>query len=208
MNHKIISQIADAPWSKVFAFALVMAAVYYFGLYDDGSEIRARYDQAVIRKNEVAQSLASTKKARQEADLFKQKLDRLEKQVMGLKVLMPETMGSAELTQIVTNQALSANARLKEIDPKQGAEKAEFYEAVRARIALEGSFAQILTFLSNLSKVPKLMTFDDVELKVIDAGDLERPRLSFTGNLVGYRYVPEPTKGANGAAGGAANAPK
>ena len=54
----------------------------------------------------------------------------------------------------------------------------------------ETTFAQVVAFLSGITRIPKLMTLDDFTLEMTQNNtDQETPRLSAAGTLLGYRYV-------------------
>ena len=71
-------------------------------------------------------------------------------------------------------------------------ERKDFYEMTRLDFSIQGSFSQVVLFLSSLSKIQRLLTFDQLKLKSSAATpSAENPNVELSGVLVGYRYVKE-----------------
>lgn len=184
-------QIGELSWSKVFIAGLGALALYYFTLFDDGSNHRRMYQEATVRLAESEKGLQDTKNAMADADRFEKEVKSTQQQFERIVEFMPVSMSAVTLTEIVTKQASAAGAKVTQMEPKMGDDRLEFYEMTRLNLSLEGSYAQIVMFLSNLSRVSRLLTFDKIELNLA-GGEPESPQLKFVGVLVGYRFLKKP----------------
>lgn len=210
MNQNV-QQLADMPWSKVIFVGLGCLAFYYFAFYDDGTSLKDARRQATQNLLEAEKQLKSTKEAIADADRFEREVKETAAQFEHIVNFMPEKMGSAELTTIISDQASRAGVRVMKTEPKNEASQTSeggpnFYSTSKVQFHIEGNFTQIASFLSHISRVPKLMTFDKVEITAAEGGNLEAPKLNFNGTLVGYRYhkvvAPPETDGSGSEEGG------
>lgn len=212
-SQQLISHLGELPWPKVAVYGFIAVLLYYFLLYDDGTALRNRFTATTAQLAQAQKGLDETRKAMEDADKFEREVKLTAQQFERIRDFMPEDLNAASLTEIILHQASMAGAKVLKLEPKQGDERVDFYEMTRVQVSLEGSYAQLVTFLSYLSRVPKLLTFDTVKI-TRQGGDPETPKLKFVGTLVGYRYVKPPeakgdAAGQSGTAqgnGGATNA--
>jgi Tfp pilus assembly protein PilO len=212
---KYVAQIGESSWAKVVIAGLLLAGLYYAAPFDDGTSLRERFENARGRLADSERQLANTKKAMEDAGRFEEEVKTLARQFQRVTDFMPENLDTAELTQIITKQVTTAGAKVTRLEPKPGIETVEFYEMTRINLSIQGTFAQVATFLANLSKVSKLLTFDSTEITLAQSPDPEHPRVNFSGVMVGYRYkkaadAPAASNGqapVAGAAGGVPHAP-
>jgi Tfp pilus assembly protein PilO len=204
---KYIIKFVELPWNRILAAGLVAAFVYWYLFFDSGATLRAEQEQAQQQHAELERLLKVTKDKIADADRFENEVRELVEQFNRATELMPAKMSTAELTTTVTEMVTRAGARLIQTEPKLGGPKGDFFETTGLAITVEGSFSQIAMFLSFLSRVPKLFTFDKVEVGTVTGSDAESPILTFRGVLLGYRYTEQapallakpPTPKPNGA---------
>ena len=191
----IISHLGDLPWPKALIYGLVVAAAYYFLLFNDGASIQQQLDGAGTSLTAANRGLEQTKKAINDADKFEKEVTLLQAGFKKIHDFMPETMGPSTLTEMVSKEAASAGATVTKLEPVTSAssssdkDKGEFYESSKMALTLEGSFSQLTKFFSNLSKVPRILLFENVSISQATLnGDTEHPILRMNGALNGYRY--------------------
>lgn len=190
--NKIIAQLSDLEWSKVVMLGLGIAGFYYFVMFDNGDLLTTEIQNSNAQLVEANSKLNQTKKAMADANRFELEVKRIAQQFEQITSFMPMSIGPAELTTIVNQSAGLAGVRVAKIEPKGPDTRAGFYEASRVAVSLNGNFIQILKFLEMISRVPKLLTFDQVEVrsqKTQGSAPTETAPLSFDGLLVGYRYI-------------------
>jgi Tfp pilus assembly protein PilO len=186
--NKYIIQLGDLPWSRVFIGGLVALALMYFLVYDDGSKLTAAYQASKNKAVDAERVLRQTQKAMEDADRFEKEVLDLGKQFERIYEYMPEKLNSADLETIVSEQVKNSNVTLIQMTPNRTEQKFGFYETAKIDFDLEGSFAQIVTFLSFVSRVPRLLTFDSMDLR-FDHSVGEQSRLKFRATMTGYRYL-------------------
>ena len=187
---KYIERLASLDRSKVFLGAILLAVAYYFGLYDAGTALEASVQTAEKKFSETKERLARTQAADKNLKVFIQKVEAAEQQFKEVIEYMPPEINLGNFLQRVKDQASAAGASVQTFSPSSDIQKRDFYEVRKFDLQLNGNFSQIVLFLSNLSKMPLLITFDRIELSTMDA-ELDNPKLNFKGVLLGYRYVKE-----------------
>lgn len=195
-----IVKLADYSWQKILIIGVALAAAYYFLYFDDG----ARLDQALTtaegeltREKEL---LGKTKTAMEDLMRFKEDLANQQAQVKEVLNFLPKQMNIGELRSVILERAAQAGLKVLKTDPKDAITRIEFYEATRIDVELEGTYNQIATFLSLLSKLPRLVTIDKIILEIQKKEPGESPKIKFASTLVGYRYVDD-LKTAEGSQG-------
>ena len=194
----LISHLGDLPWPKALVYGLVAAAAYYFLMFNDGASIQQQLDSAGTALTTAKHGLEQTKKAITDADKFEKEVTRLQLEFKKIHEFMPENLGPSFLTELVNREAGTAGAVVSKLEPQSGSssgsndkDKADFYDSSRMALVLEGTFPQLTKFFSNLSKLPRLLVFEDVKISqgvTGSGGDLEHPKLMMTASLIGYRY--------------------
>ncbi len=184
--NKFLTQIAALEWPKVFGIGAALAVAYYFLLFDPGTSIEASIKAANDRLVAAKTQLAATERAMENANRFEKEVQATSKQFEKIIEFMPSTIGAAELTAIINKQAQASGVRPR-ITPKGEDPPQSFYQVSKVNLELDGTFAQIVTFLSNISRVPRLLTFDKVVIKQPSGARAEM--LTFSGTMMGYRYL-------------------
>ncbi|GEM_PF-2936391 len=193
----IISHLGDLPWPKALIYGLVVAAAYYFLIFNDGASIQQQLDGAGTSLTAAKRGLEQTKKAIGDADKFEKEVTHLQAEFKKIHDFMPETMGPSTLTEMVSKEAASAGATVSKLEPMTSAsnnspdkDKGDFYDSSKMSLTLEGSFSQLTKFFSNLSKVPRILLFENISISQasLNADTSEHPILRMSGTLIGYRY--------------------
>lgn len=200
--NKIVVQIAKISWSKVFLFGLIAGGLYWIVGFNDGKDLQTELANTKQQLIEAQKQLAATKEAVASADNFEREVkDTVDQFNRVVPELMPDKMSTADLMTIASDVSNKSGVKLVKTEPRPGVDKTDFYDTTRIAISLEGNFSQIVMFLSNLSRIPKLMTFDHVDVGYAEGNtDLESPRLILNGIMVGYKYLKRGTEKKDAAA--------
>lgn len=187
-----IVRLADYSWQKIFLIALVLCAAYYFFQFDDGISIAGQVEQAQMDLQQEKTLLAKTIEAMKDLERFKEELNNQEAQVKEVMSFLPKQMNVSDLLSTIQDRANQAGMRVLKLNPKEEITKVEFYEAMRVEIQLQGTYAQIATFLSLLSKLPRLLTIDNITLVLVPSKEPDgSAKIDFGATLVSYRYADE-----------------
>jgi Tfp pilus assembly protein PilO len=189
----LFARLNDTPWAKVWIAGLLVGFVYYLAIFDDGARLKDVIDQNKQSLLEAETQLKATRESVENANRFEAEVNRIAEQFARITDFMPDRMGVAELTNVITDNATKSGAKLMRTEPEKRQEarsdKADFFETTRVGFHLEGSFSQMVTFLSLISQENRLLTFDEVELSSIDSAPPDAPVLDFKGQIIGYRYI-------------------
>jgi len=199
--NKYMTQLATLGWSKIFGIGVALAVGYYFLMYDNGSTIEASIKAAQDRTTAAKKTLAETEKAMADADRFGKEVQATQDQFEKIIRFMPMSLDSNEMTKTIndiTNEVgVRARIEPKPVDPPNG-----FTQSVKIDLQLEGNFSQIVTFLSKISQVQRLLVFDKITLAPNATGGVTTSQgaaLTFKATLIGYRYLkdaPDPLDNA------------
>ncbi len=183
-----IERLASLEWPKVILGAVLVAALYYATLYDTGAILDAKVQASEKQVADTKEKLARTKSADKNVKLFVQKVEAAEQQFREVIEYMPPEINLGNFLQRIKDQASAAGAKVQTFSPSSDIEKRDFYEIRKFDLQLNGNFSQLALFLSNLSKMPLLITFERISISTL-GGDFDSPKLSFKGTLLGYRYL-------------------
>jgi type IV pilus assembly protein PilO len=191
--NKYLAQLASLDWPKVLAIGVALAAGYYFLMYDNGSTLEDSIKKAQDRVVAAKKSLGDTQKAMDDANNFAKEVEQTKVQFDKITQYMPASMSGGELTKLINEISQDVGVRPR-IAPRQEEAPLGFTQAFKVDLQLEGSYAQILTFLAKISQEPRLLVFDKVELVPNSSGGIATSQgsaLTFKGTLIGYKYLPD-----------------
>jgi Tfp pilus assembly protein PilO len=211
--NKALLQLADLGWPKVLAIGLFVTAFYFFAFRDDGSIITANLTSAKQELDTATKQLQVTKKAMENAQRFESEIKAAKLQFEQVTEFMPPRLSMADLTTLISDKASKAGVRLLSTSPHSSAgataasTKPAFFDSIQVAFKVEGSFAQILTFLAQISRDSRILTFEETVLTTNTGTQADDPTLNFSGELVGYKYKKEvATPAAPGVPGAAPQA--
>lgn len=188
-----ILQLGEMTWSKVIIGGLIALGAYWGLYYDNGEKLETEIQQLTDRLAESERQLRETKEAMANTERFEKLVRQNEIQFEKVMEYLPQDTNSNELTRLVNQVSQLSGARVKETQPTNVAERKDFYEMTRIKVDLQGSFSQVVLFLSSLSKVQRLLTFDSLEIITSEGrgnvGEGETPELNLVATMVGYRYL-------------------
>jgi Tfp pilus assembly protein PilO len=205
---KYILQLGDMTWSKVIIGGLIAAGAYWGLYYDDGSTLETAIQTLNSTYTESERQLRETKDAMADAEKFEKAVRQNEIQFEKVLEYLPQEINANELTRMVNTQAAEATTRVQMTKAIEVVEKKDFYEMTRLEFSLQGTFSGVVGFLSLISKIPRLLTFDKLQIKMLRSGE-DIPSVELSGVLVGYRYLKEvdPAAAAPGTASKPTGAP-
>lgn len=201
---KYVLQLGELTWSKVIVAGLIAAGVYWGLYYDDGATLEDSIRSLTTQYTESERQLRETKEAMADAEKFEKAVRQNEVQFEKVLEYLPQDINTNEMTRLVNQQAQLAGPRVVSTKAIETIERKSFYEMTRLDFALSGSFSQVVLFLSSLSKIQRLLTFDKLKIKVNQGGRPDDiPQVELSGVLVGYRYLKDSDSVGGAATGGA-----
>jgi len=180
--------------SQALMIGIGLAALYYFAVYNDGSaletQISTTRQQIVTNQAEVE----TLNKAIMDAERFQQSKAALGAEMDKVLQAIPNSLTALELMRIMSNEAKSIGVEIRQINSPQGfraqSDSKLFYEPVPIDIEISGTYNQIMLFLSNLTRLNKIITAKSLQLNVAQMRTTGSgiPTLSLKASLNAYRY--------------------
>ena len=180
-------KLALLTWFKALLAGLILSGLTYLAVNEDSSVFEAKRSAATKELEAATKNLRQTEDALRNAVRFEAENKAMQAQFKGLVEFLPNEPNLVELMRTLTTEAKKSGADVSRIDPQvKAGERSDFYETSKIDIQMKGTYSQLVLFLSYLTHVPRLLTFEKMELSV-DA--LRTGRITFVATLVAYRYV-------------------
>lgn len=207
------SQLASLSIQKAAIVGIAVAGFYYFALYNDGSGLEKRIKTARAKEAQIQAELTDVENRRKEALRIKAALSEIGKKLDDLVKFLPSTLRSSDFMKMLSDEAQAAGVNILSIDDlsstnqfdNQSVEQdgSEYFVKIPVRVKLEGTYVGLLSFLSNLTKIDKIILLNDIEIsksnvvgKVDPTADV---MLMMEGKVVAFRYDEPEEEGKEGA---------
>jgi Tfp pilus assembly protein PilO len=200
--NQYLSKLAALEWGKVVGIGVALAVAYWFFMFDNGSTIETSIKNAQERAEKAKKTLSETEKAIADADRFGREVQSTQDQFEKIVRFMPMSLDAGEMTKMINEISQDVGVRPR-IEPQKDEPAQGFTQAVKVNLQLEGNYAQIVTFLSKISQMQRLLVFDKIELNPANAQRMTPnggASLALKGTLIGYRYLKDAADPADGAA--------
>jgi Tfp pilus assembly protein PilO len=188
---------------------LVLAGLYFFMFYDDGSilETNIASIRSDIQKGQT--EMEDVRKAIEDAERYQKTKAALGVEMDNILLAIPIKLNSTDLMKTMSNEAKSVGAEIISLSAPQSfrAEPGDantVYEPILISVELSGTYNQLMLFLSNLTRLNKIITSTKLQLSLKSSSGPVRPgtppTLSMNASFQAYKYNPPADAGA--AAGG------
>lgn len=189
MSQDIKEQFAAARTQTILVIGLVLAAFYYFAMFDEGTrqqnQIKSLQQQIVKLDKDLKENESVVK----DLPRFEEEVNAVSEKFQAALTYLPSKANMQEILKLLYAEGRKAGINLTKVSPKMERIKGEFYEEILVDVELTGSYKQITYFLSRISKVPRIINIKDVELKKSSAKDRQSILLDMKGTLVSYKYI-------------------
>jgi type IV pilus assembly protein PilO len=186
---KFFDTLSTFTYGKTFMLGLLVGAVFYFTLYDDGSAVEAQIAS-------VSQQLSAEEAKKKDTDAtlkqvreMQEKLGRLSQQYQEISKRLPTVLFSIDINKAIDAFARGATVSIKQKKPGENI-KREVVEEVPVDVTLEGTYAQLAQFVYLVSSSERLARVKNIVISEQEGG---KP-LKFEGQVVGYKLAPEKEK--------------
>lgn len=186
--------------AKAALLGLGLAAFYYFVMYDDGTSrqqmIQNTQNQVIAQQAELTKLQNTIAESKEIEALAADLADNMQVAIEAA----PEDFNDLELMKILSAEAkvvgvsivnlAGVNAR-RAVSRRGQSEKPPIFEPVKVAVKLEGTYNQLMLFLSNLTKTSRIIVPETLVLAMKNArqaGETASPTLEFAADFVGYKY--------------------
>ncbi|MDZ4677830.1 MAG: type 4a pilus biogenesis protein PilO [Oligoflexia bacterium] len=175
-----------APKSFFLLVGLGLAASLYYSYGSKAEELAPLIVQlrADVEKNRI--KLKVTQDRAQDKGKFQEEMERISQTFRLALDYLPKELEIQDMLKKIYSEARTAGVELSNFKPKEVVVK-DFYEELPMEIQLKGTYPQMVNFLGNVSKIPRIINIRNVEIDkpvIVDG----YPVMRMTGVLVGYRY--------------------
>ncbi|OFZ19044.1 MAG: hypothetical protein A2Z20_09865 [Bdellovibrionales bacterium RBG_16_40_8] len=196
-------------FGRAFIIGLVIGATYYSAYYDGGSkleqQISAVNDEILQSKNEIE----SVKKAIADAERYEKTMSNREVEMQKVLQAIPEKLDANDMMRTISVEAKGVGVEINGLVSRPSTRSQQndsgksFYEEVPIDIDLTGTYGQIMLFLSNMTRMDKIITASKMTFAVSAKGGQPQsvsvvPNINLKATLVAYRYSHEITKDETG----------
>lgn len=151
----VVNRIATLSINQAFMAGLILAALYYFTLFDDGSLLD---QQAMSAKQQIDAERTKEKESDLALTRIKQLRDSYSALTEHFKVVstqIPTDLQMSEIIRTVDTMAKTSGIVIKTKEPRLPM-KEDILETLPIRIQAEGSFSEIAMFIYNLSTIERI----------------------------------------------------
>ncbi len=182
--------------SKAFLYSIILGAIFYVTMYDDGSIKENQIENLNVQVQKNTTEIIKLKKEIREIQGFIVTMNKLGAKFDKLLQYIPEKFNVNDQQKIISTEARSVGAEVTSLKSVGGGEKFSFYEEIKVTVRLKGAYSQIILFLSNLTKINKVIVMDKMTLSTVGAKIKGEPSaVSFSGTFIGYRYIKDKSGG-------------
>jgi type IV pilus assembly protein PilO len=189
-------RLKSLTFGKSILIGIALAAGYYFALYDDGSSLEKQIALAKVEVKKSKDEVANVRTAIEDAERFQQTMSVLGAEMDKVLKAIPAQLTSIELMKIISNEAKTVGAEINQLMSPQNFRNdsdktVKFYEPVPIDVDLTGTYNQIMLFLSNLTKLDKIITTNQMSFNIKSGGATagSSPIVTWKASLQAYRYI-------------------
>jgi type IV pilus assembly protein PilO len=208
MITNILIRLASFSFQKCLVFSAILGGIYYFTAFDDGSSIQAKIQETESKVKEQEDQAQKSEAALKEVEQVRATVGALSEQFKTVSNALPSEVMMADIIRTVDFVSRKSGVSIKTKEPKAVINR-DYYEEIPLRITLEGTYAEITTFLFYLASTERIMKVNNFVMSMpSSAGKGFNPsRLLFEGQVISYRFIGNQAAAASGkgapAAGGA-----
>jgi type IV pilus assembly protein PilO len=190
-------QLKNLTVGKSLLIGLALGAGYYFMMYNDGSAIEAQIGTVQQQIAAAESEVASVRKAIEDAERYQQTMSTLGSEMERVQKAMPSKLNTTDLMKVISTEAKAVGAEINQLSANEGYQtgspetEERYYDEVPVQVEITGTYGQVMLFLSNLTKLDKIVTAKKLELTILQGGVTKNrvPSISLKSTLQAYKYV-------------------
>lgn len=197
-------QLKQLDTAKALLIGLFIAGFYYLTLYDSGEMLDGQISNNQSALAAKQKELKTMEKTLVDAEKHREVSRRLGEQMDAVLRAVPEEYNSLELMKVLSDEAKVVGTSIVSLKPIDGRrqnrnrsndKKAESpFRPVTVEVNLSGTFNQLMLFMSNLTKVSKVILVKQLTLSLDQPNkvfEVSSPIVKFTATFEAYRYAPD-----------------
>lgn len=196
----LMAKISTLSVNRIAIFGFILTISYYFMMYNNGNALMAEITAVQAQITEETSKKVETERVLKKEEEMRADVASLAKTYEAVKSKIPIDFETSEL-RIIVEQISGATdfkiAKLSNSDPQQlntpetgaSAEEANLVQKVAIHYVFQGSFQQLLTFMTQIAAVEKVIKVSELKVKAEDGANGPNKNLTVEATLVGYRQA-------------------
>lgn len=182
---RVLFDIAKLQIIQILIFGSVFLGIYYFTLYDDGSRLRQLILDVQSNIDTTETKVKKKEKELEDIKEFEREILAEEQVIKYFLNFIPESLTYTDLSSLLIKSAefTGVNIEVKK-DQKVKKQKDSEYQTLQIQLAIDGSFSQIMLFLSKLTAQRRILVLKEIDMNIDQASRLIKANL----NILAYRY--------------------
>lgn len=185
---QFLSNIATMGFIQINILGSFLTGVYYFTLYNDGSQLKKETTEIQTRIQAVDLKIKKQREEVTRLENYKKAIDREARAIQYFLSYIPNEYTAIDVFHFLTNEAKNAGINIED-KADQGIQDGEFYDALKVQVRVAGSFSQVLLFLSRLTAQKKILVVNNIQLSLLGGEDDHWISANMT--VYAYRYKGE-----------------
>lgn len=172
---------------KVLALFLLLVVVVFAGYWFDWSDQLDRLDVVKNEEAKLRETFLDKKKQAINLDTYRQQLKEIDQSFGALLKQLPNKSEMDALLVDINQAGLGRGLEFELFKPAATGEVvSEFYAELPVTIKVTGGYHDLGHFASDIAKMPRIVTLNDIKIDVAKDG-----RLTMDGVAKTYRYLDE-----------------
>lgn len=183
--------------ARALMFSLLLAGLYYAIRFDSGANLKSQIDSMQTQLTDKQAQLNGMQAKIERAARYKSSKAEYGETLKNLLSMIPEKFDDTDLERIISDEVKVAGSSLVGISGQvdsgrgsRGEAGLEEFQELAVAVEVQGSFAQHMIFLSNLTKVRQILIVKKISLESVLAGNSNEPaQVKMSATIHAYRYV-------------------
>jgi type IV pilus assembly protein PilO len=199
-------RLRGITFTQSLIVGVALIGLYWGMFYDNGAKLEANIRAAESETVVLQKEIESVRKAIADAERYKQTMAALGSEIEKIVQAMPTKYTPLDFMRAISNEAKGVGTEINQITSPQNFRNndpnaaAMFYEEVPIEVDLTGNYNQIMLFLSNLTRLDKIITVKQLSMESKSRTGTEAasssPRIDLKASFLAYRYIkPMPVPG-------------
>lgn len=182
--------------NKAIITGIFLAGFYYAAMYDSGERLEQSIQNSNSQIAAKKAELATLERSLVDSEVHRETSKKLGSEMETILKAVPEDYKSPQLMRTLSEQAKASGTSIEALAPavNQGAQdQGSEFKPVVVSVSLSGTFNQVMLFMSNLTKVGKIILVNKLELVPTSPDSVfeeNSPKLRYEAEFQAYRYEP------------------
>lgn len=182
---KIFLDLARLQLFQVLTFGSLLLGVFYFTLYDDGTQLEKLIAGVQGNIDQVEVNIKKKEEELEEVKNFEKEVIAQEEVIKYFLNFIPESLTYTDLSSLLIKAAefTGINIEVKQ-DQRVHSQEEKDYQTLKIQLAVDGSFSQIMFFLSKLTEQKRMLILNKIDMNIDQGSSLIKAKM----RIIAYRY--------------------